>query len=63
MLHNLDHLVAKVIDFDESEIDILSSEHSHLVLNLMTIWRAFRVFVSIIADIFTVARSISDMEN
>ena len=63
LLHKFGHLVAEFVNFHEGEIDVLGSKHSHLVLNLVAIRRTVWIAIITIADLFTVARCISNVED
>lgn len=62
LLHHFDHLVAALIHLDIGEHDSLLCKLAHLVLNLVTIWRALRMVITIVADVLSVARSVSNVE-
>lgn len=62
LLHDLDHLVAAVVDFHEGEADIFFSKLAHLVLNFEAIRGSLRMVVTPVADVFTVTWSIGNVE-
>lgn len=62
LLHDLDHLVALLVHFDKCEADVTLGKLTHLVLDLKAVGGALWVIVSPVADVLTVAWSVSDME-
>ena len=62
LLHDLNHLIAALVNLYESEDNAAGCKLSHLILDLEAIWRAFRMIIAKFTNVLTMAWSISNME-
>lgn len=62
LLHDINHFVTAIIDFNHCKFDIFFWERFHLVLDPEAVWRPIWIIVAIVTDIFTMARRVENVE-